>query len=222
MCVLLLTLCAFYASYVSLYSRTLSLPFPLGCVLSQFWCQPLEPSIDVVSESELGSFIYETVYDAASTIDYSKEPLDAGVVDSPPPKKIFRQSPSPSPLKGVDRGPVSRSPSKPSGGITPQRRLCMDVRPTKSASLPIPSRDPLPLPANSDANDRRVKVPPLLLRPFHGLGLSIVIHLICLSLSTETNSCGCCVVQWLPGCARPQTSAAQCGSSAGTLLCLAL
>jgi hypothetical protein len=152
--------CVLYASHVSRFSHALSLSLPLGFVLSPFWRQPLEPSIDVVSESNLESFIYETVYDAASTIDYSKEPLDAGVVDSPPPKQIFRQSPSPSPLKGVDRDSVRPSPTKPAGGITPQRRLCMDARPTKSASLPTPLRDALPSPANSDANARRAKVRP--------------------------------------------------------------
>src|SRR5450631_2415325 len=103
-------------------------PPSLGFCVFLFWHQRLEPSIEVVSESNLGSFFYETVYDAASTIDYSKEPLDAGVVDSPPPKQIFRQSPSPSPLKGKC---VRESPSRPGGNITPQRRLRMDGRPTK-------------------------------------------------------------------------------------------
>src|ERR1700738_3997644 len=101
-------------------------PPPFPWVLSVFfWHQRLEPSLEVVSESNLGSFFYETVYDAASTIDYSKEPLDAGVVDSPPPKQIFRQSLSPSPLKGKC---VRESPSRPGGNITPQQRLQMDGR----------------------------------------------------------------------------------------------
>ena len=126
-------------------------PF-FGFCLFLFWHQRLEPSLEVISESNLGSFFYETVYDAASTIDYSKEPIDAGVVDSPPPKQIFRRSASPSPLKGIDRKSVRASPSRPSGSITPQRRLRMDARPTKSGTLPIPLRDALPLLANSDAN----------------------------------------------------------------------
>ena len=50
----------------------------------------------------------------------------------------------------------------------PQRRLCMDARPTKSASLPIPLRDALPLPANSDTNARHAKIsPPPMANPFY-------------------------------------------------------
>ena len=134
-------------------------PVPLGFVCFCFVChQHLEPSIDTVNESNMGSFFNETVYDAASTIDYSKEPLDAGVIDSPPPKQIFRQSPSSSPLKGIDRDCVRPSPAREGGSITPQRQLCMNTRPTKNASLPIPLRDALSLPSNSDANARRAKV----------------------------------------------------------------
>ena len=134
----------------------------MGSVLFPFWRQRLEPSIEIDSDTNLGSFFYETVYDAASTIDYSKEPIDAGVVDSPPPKQIFRHSPSPSPLKGIDRKCVRASPSRPGGSITPQRRLRMDARPTKSGTLPIPLRDALPLLANSDANapGDKVTTPP--------------------------------------------------------------
>lgn len=51
------------------------------------WHQRLEPSFEVVGDLNLGSFFYETIYDAASIIDYSKEPLNAGIVDSPPPKQ---------------------------------------------------------------------------------------------------------------------------------------
>jgi hypothetical protein len=132
----------------------------LGFVSFPFLLQRLEPSIDIVSESELGSFFYETVYDAASTIDYSKEPIDAGVVDSPPPKQIFRRSASPSPLKGINRKCVRTSPSRPGGSSTPQRRLRMDARPTKSGTLPIPLRDALPLLADSDGNAPGDKVNP--------------------------------------------------------------
>jgi hypothetical protein len=72
----------------------LLLPLPLGFVcLFLFWHQRLEPSIDVVSESNLESFFYETVYDATSTIDYLKEPLDAGVVDRPRPSKYSDNRP---------------------------------------------------------------------------------------------------------------------------------
>ena len=76
------------------------LPFPLGFVLLSFLQQFLEPSIDIAGDSNLGSFIYEAIYDAASTIDYSKDPINAGVVDGPPPKKIYRHSPSPSLAQG--------------------------------------------------------------------------------------------------------------------------
>jgi hypothetical protein len=86
-----------YVDFHTLYP----LPLPLGFVVLSFLHQFLEPSIDIPDDSNLGSFVYETVYDAASTIDYSKDPIDAGVVDSPPPKKIYRHSPSPSPLKGL-------------------------------------------------------------------------------------------------------------------------
>jgi hypothetical protein len=77
-----------------------------------------------------------------------------------PPKQIFRQSPSPSLLKGIDRDYVRLYPSKPCGIITPHRRLCMDARPTKTASLHIPLWVALPLPTNSDTNTRHAKVSP--------------------------------------------------------------
>jgi hypothetical protein len=35
------------------------------------WHQRLEPSFEVVGDLNLGSFFYETIYDAASIIDYS-------------------------------------------------------------------------------------------------------------------------------------------------------
>ena len=203
---------------IFIFTCSISLPLPLGFVFSPFWRQNLEPSIDVVSESDLGSFFYETVYDAASTIDYSKEPIDAGVVDSPPPKKIFRPSPSPSPLKGAKSTSVPASPNHSGGHVPPQRRLRMDDVITKCGPLHVPLRDALPVRSNSNSSGPLAKV---------NLSQSIPINLnglvlyICLGPSTQTNLCGCCVLQWLPGCAHPQTSAAQCGSSAGTLLCLA-
>ena len=151
-----------YTNSLNAYGFSHDAPHTLGFVCFLFFChQHLEHSIDVVSESNLGSFFYETVYNAASTIDYSKEPLDVGIVDSPPPKQIFRQSPVPSPLKGIDCECVRLSPVQQGGSVTPQWRLCMDARPTKSASVPIPLRDVLPLPANSDANARRTKVGPV-------------------------------------------------------------
>ena len=104
----------------------------------------------------MGSFIYETVYDAASTIDYSKDPIDAGVVDSPPAKKVFRHSPSPSPLKGLQRTCVR---SRPVGAGAPQRRLRMDARPTSSGQTRDPLRGAMPVQANSDASVPRTKVP---------------------------------------------------------------
>jgi hypothetical protein len=123
-CACVHTLCVIICfTCILIFTRSIS-PSSLG-----FCFVPILPPalgalyyIAVVSESDLESFFYETVYDVASTIDYSKEPIDAGVVDSPPPKQIFRQSPSPSPLKGVDRDSVRPSPTKPAGGITPQRR----------------------------------------------------------------------------------------------------
>ena len=143
-----------YVDFHTLYSLPLPLGFVWGSVLQQF----LEPSIDIVSDSNLGSFIYETVYDAASTIDYSKDPIDAGVVDSPPPKKIYRHSPSPSPLKGLERTCVPTPPSRPAGAAAPQRRLRMDARPTNSGPPHIPLRGAPPVQANSDASVPRTKV----------------------------------------------------------------
>jgi len=136
-------------------------PYSLGfCFVFILFSQPFEPSIDIVSESNLESFVYETVYDAASTIDYSKEPIDADVVDSPPPKKIFRHSPSPSPLKGLQRACVRSSPPRSVGAGAPQRRLRMDARPTNSGPPRIPLRGALPVQANSDASNPRAKVLP--------------------------------------------------------------
>ena len=131
-------------------------PWVLFCF--HFLHQLLEPSIDIASDSNLGSFIYETVYDATSTIDYSKEPLDAGVVDSPPSKKIFRHSPSPSPLKGSISNNVLAPPSRAVGTVPPQRRLRMDVCPTRSGPLHVPLRDFLHVQANSDASVPCAKV----------------------------------------------------------------
>lgn len=129
-------------------------PFPLAyvCCVSILY-QHLEPSIQAASESNLESFFYEAVYDAASTIDYSKEPIDAGVVDSPPPKQIFRHSPSPSPLKGVKRDCHGSPASRPQGGNAPQRRLRMDA-----LTLPVPLRDASPVRSGSGASVPRVKV----------------------------------------------------------------
>lgn len=54
-----------------------------------------EDSVQTIINSNLQSLLY----DVASMINYSKEPLDGGIVDSPPLKQIF--CPSPSPLKRV-------------------------------------------------------------------------------------------------------------------------
>ena len=137
---------------------TCSLSPSLGFCLFLFWHQCLEPSLEVVNDSNLGSFFYETVYDAVSAIDYSKEPLDVGVINSPPSKQIFQQSPSVSPLKSIECNCVQASPSWPSGNITPQRRLRMDVRPANSGSLHGPLRDALPLQANSNMSTPHAKV----------------------------------------------------------------
>ena len=57
----------------SMYIDFHMLPLPsLGICLFSFWHQHLEPSLEVFSDSNLGNFFYENVYDAASTIDYSK------------------------------------------------------------------------------------------------------------------------------------------------------
>ena len=63
----------------------------------------------------------------------------------------------------------------------------MDTRPTKSVFLPIPSRDALPRPANSDANVRCVKVKPPL--QYITIILCLSNSCICLGLSTKTNTC---------------------------------
>ena len=149
-----------YASHVCRFSHPLSLPLPLGFVLFPFWRQRLEPSIEIFSDSNLGSFFYEIVYDVASIIDYSKKPLNAGVVDSPPPKKICQRSPSPSPLKGIEHNGFRAPPSRPVSVVAPQRRLRMEARPAKSGPLHILLRDALPVQANSDASAPRAKVLP--------------------------------------------------------------
>ena len=148
-----------YAYYVCRFSHTLSSPSPLGFCFALILHQYVEASIDVPDNSNLGSFVYETVYDAASTIDYSKDPIDAGIVDSPPPKKIYRQSPSPSPLKGLGRTCVPTPPARPVGDPKPQRRLRMDARPTNSGPPPVPSSGVRPVLSNSDARIPRTKVP---------------------------------------------------------------
>jgi hypothetical protein len=121
--------------------------------------------LKVDSNSNLGSFFYETVYDAASIIDYSKEPLNAGIVDSPPPKQRCWQSRSLSPLKRTSRNCIQSSHSWPGDSIPPQRGLWMDAQPTHSVALPIPLRNALSLPANSNASANRAKVTP---PPSHG------------------------------------------------------
>lgn len=51
--------------------------------------QLFEDLIQAVCDFNLQSFFYDALYDAASMINYSKEPLDAIIVDNPPPKPIF-------------------------------------------------------------------------------------------------------------------------------------
>jgi hypothetical protein len=55
----------------------------------------------------LQSFFYDATCNAASMIDYSKEPLVTNIVVNPLPKIIFHPSLSPSPLKGAARGSPS-------------------------------------------------------------------------------------------------------------------
>ena len=62
------------------------LRLPLDFVFFFVWHQHLEPSLDIVNESNLGSFFYETVYDVVFAVDYSKEILDVGVVNPHPNK----------------------------------------------------------------------------------------------------------------------------------------
>ena len=123
--------------------------------------------------------------DAASTIDYSKEPLD-GVVDSPPPKKILCESPSPLPLKGLERNCVRAPPSHPVGVVAPQRRLRMNARPTKSGPLHVPMRNALPIQSNLDASAPCAKVLPRNSSLSFYLKNERVIYL-CLGLSPQTN-----------------------------------
>lgn len=88
----------------SMYIDILMLPpFPsfTGFCLGDFH-QPFEPSLQVVNESKLESFFYEVVYDATSTINCSKEPFEAGVMDTPPPKQTLWHSMFPSTLKGIE------------------------------------------------------------------------------------------------------------------------
>ena len=55
-------------------------------------------SVQTISDSNLQSLFYNVIYDAASTINYSKEPMDIGVVESPYATNL-RLLPSPLPLK---------------------------------------------------------------------------------------------------------------------------
>lgn len=121
-------------------------PFWLSfCYLLFLVPQLLDASLQAVSDSNPESVFYEAVYDAASTIDYSREPIDAGVVDSPPPKKIFRPSPSPSPLKGGGVAVVSGPdlPLRSNVNAKPSRRLRMDVPLARDTPLHVPLPDNL-------------------------------------------------------------------------------
>lgn len=120
------TLCK-YVFNVHRFSHVPS-PRPLGFVCFFFFFGIIIWSpLKVDSNSNLGSFFYETVYDAASIIDYSKEPLNAGIVDSPPPKQRCWQSLSLSPLKRTSRNCIQSSHSWPGDSIPPQRGLWMDA-----------------------------------------------------------------------------------------------
>ena len=82
-------------------------------VLNVYWFScppPLLPPFVLVSFLSTSSLRTESklsvtptckspLYNATFTINYSKEPLDVGVMDNPLPKKTFRPSPSSSPLK---------------------------------------------------------------------------------------------------------------------------
>ena len=168
--------------------------------------------MDIANDSNMGSFIYETVYDAASTIDYSKDPIDAGVVDSPPAKKVFRHSPSPSPLKGLQRTCVR---SRPVGAGAPQRRLRMDAHPTSSGQTRDPLRGAMPVQANSDASVPRTKV------PYISTLLSYNEGLVKLFRSSSLNSKPVIFSSWYAGCVHPQASAVRFVHRVGTLQLLA-
>ena len=58
-----------------------------------------EDSVQAVNNSNLHNFFYGAACNAVSTIDCSKEFLDADNMDNPLPKKTFRPSLSMSPLK---------------------------------------------------------------------------------------------------------------------------
>ena len=80
--------CPLY-KYASMYIDFHMLPpLSFGFCLILFWHYHLEPLLEVINDSNLGSFIYETVYNVASIINYSKEPLDAAVINSPHKAKM--------------------------------------------------------------------------------------------------------------------------------------
>lgn len=80
--------------------------------------------------------------------------MDFGVVDSPPPKQIFRSLLSLPPLKGVKYAcDYDRDfPSQSRGNMTPHWQLCMDIQSTPDA--PVPACDALAAHAASTYLDR--------------------------------------------------------------------
>ena len=158
MCVCVHTLCKYmldmYVNFHTLYS--LSPPLGLFCFhcCNNVW-SPRSPL--PASQTWEASFM-RPFYNAVSTIDYSKDPIDVGVVDSPPPKKIYWHSPSPSPLKGLDRTCVPKPPSRPVGAGAPQWQLWMDARPTNSGPPHVPLWGAPPVQPNSGASVPRTKV----------------------------------------------------------------
>lgn len=71
-------------------------PLPFLLVILFLFCALPQDLIQVVNDPNLQSFFYEAVYNVVSTIDYSKESMDVGIIETVPPKKIFHLSPSPS------------------------------------------------------------------------------------------------------------------------------
>lgn len=125
-----------------------------NCVLNVCWFShicPFNPSspcfgfflvdqlfkdlVQAVSDSNLNFFFYDAVCDVASIINYSKKPLDAIAVDSPPTQEMFLLMLSP--LKGAThaRDCGWDSPSRFGGNMAPRQWLWMDLQPTLDAPI---------------------------------------------------------------------------------------
>ena len=88
-----------------------------------------EQASEAYTDGAMPSLYEISALDAASAVDYSKGNIDDGVVNSPPPKRVFVHVASPSPLKKAHRPDRRLSPSRSNGprDLVPHRRLRMDV-----------------------------------------------------------------------------------------------